>query len=141
MLRTRLVSRLNSRRWVFEWEKYGVVCGCEKALADGWTRTQGYESAGGCGMPDEKIRPVFHVQGTSSRLTAGLESTLTNDQGRRWRSMTDRLHVQQRTHNESGGGCSEGRLRVKRGKQKKSVCTSRLWANLMTYRRGYRCGE
>jgi len=31
-------------------------------------------------MPEEKIRLVFHVQGTSSRLTAGLESTLTNNQ-------------------------------------------------------------
>jgi hypothetical protein len=73
MLQTRLVSRLNSQRRVFKWEKYGVVCGCEKALADGLTRNQGYESAGGCGMPEEKIRLVFHVQGTLSQLTARID--------------------------------------------------------------------
>jgi len=97
---------------VFKWEKCGVVCGCENALTDGSTRNQGYESAGGCGTPEEKIRLVFHVQGTSSQLTAGLESTLTNDQDRRWRSMTNRLHVQQLTHNESGGITARGGARA-----------------------------
>jgi len=30
--------------------------------------------------------------------------------------MTNRLHVQQRTHNKSAGGHRKGQLRVKRGK-------------------------
>jgi len=33
-------------------------------------------------VPEEKIRLVFHVQGTLSRLIAGLEFMLTNDQDR-----------------------------------------------------------
>jgi hypothetical protein len=46
MLQTRSVSQLNSWRWVFN----TALCGCEKALADGLTRNQGYEwrVAAGC---------------------------------------------------------------------------------------------
>ena len=74
VLRTRLLSPSNSRRWYFRYATGGCAYVYARASVDGLTRKLEWDlGSGGCGTPKQKIRVLFLVRGTLLRLsTAGV---------------------------------------------------------------------